>query len=224
VTFEIVEENGGIRIVGGTFIDIFLVDGITKGKAALTVYEHLRMQEMLYDGNVNFNGFQGYEDKPYVIHNKEELEKFFKNQYSDEQVPEVPDKMYPLYVYVGWSSMSSWEWAIETILPEGYYDIMITNNENVKPMKYRYLLHTANVKSKTTPVIGSADKLTVTDVYDNMKVLSQDSEKLTVSLDFIREENGSKKNVTYTFELEDTSPAVLYLMVTGGTFIKEVIR
>ena len=223
VSFEVVEENGEIRIVGGTFIDIFLKDGITEGKAALTVYELLRAQEMLYDGNMNFNGFQGYEDKPRVIQNKEELEEYIKSQYSDEPLPEVPDEMYPLYVYVGWSSISSWKWALEKMLPDGYYDILITNNENAYPMVYRYLLLSANVKSKTTPVIGSADNITVTDIYENMTVLEQTDEKITVSLDFIKEENGNKENKTYTFTFENGKDK-LYLMLTGGTFDSEVIR
>ena len=91
-------------------------------------------------------------------------------------------------------------------------------------MRYAYPMITANTDTKTTPAIGSADKLTVTDVYDNMKVLSQDGGKITVSLDFVREENGARKNVTYTFDMEDISRSQLYLMVTGGTFVKEVLR
>ena len=139
----------------------------------------------------------------------------------DEPVPDVPDELYPLYAYVGWSSKTSWEWTLEKMLPEEYYDIMITNNKNVVPMKYSYLLISANVDKKTTPLIGSADKITVTDVYNSMKVLSRDGDKITVSLDFVREENGKSKNVTYTFELEKN--AGLYLMLTGGTFDSEVL-
>lgn len=221
VTFEVVEENGEIRIVGGTFIDIFLKDGATDGKAALTVYELIRAQEILYDGNVNFTSFQGYENFIKVINDKSELEEYIKFVSKDEPVPDVPDELYPLYVYVGWSSKTSWEWTLEKMLPEGYYDIMITNNKNVVPMKYSYLLISANVDKKTTPLIGSADKITVTDVYNSMKVMSRDGDKITVSLDFVREENGKSKNVTYTFELEKT--AGLYLMLTGGTFDSEVL-
>lgn len=221
VTFEVVEENGGIRIVGGTFIDIFLKDGVTEGKAALTVYELIRAQEILYDGNINFTSFQGYENFIQVINDKSELEEYIKSVSIDEPVPDVPDELYPLYVYVGWSSLTSWEWTLEKMLPEGYYDIMITNNKNVVPMKYSYLLISANVDKKTTPVIGSADKITATDVYNSMKVLSRDGDKITVSLDFVREENGKSKNVTYTFELEKN--AGLYLMLTGGTFDSEVL-
>ena len=221
VTFEVVEENGEIRIVGGTFIDIFLKDGATDGKAALTVYELIRAQEILYDGNVNFTSFQGYENFIKVINDKSELEEYIKFVSKDEPVPDVPDELYPLYVYVGWSSKTSWEWTLEKMLPEEYYDIMITNNKNVVPMKYSYLLISANVDKKTTPLIGSADKITVTDVYNSMKVLSRNSDKITVSLDFVREENGKSKNVTYTFELEKN--AGLYLMLTGGTFDSEVL-
>lgn len=224
VTFEVIDDGGDIRITGGTFVDIFLKDGATGGKAALTVHELLRAQEILYDGNVNFTDFRWYDTKPYVIHNREELEEFYNNTSRDEPIPEVPDGMYPLYAYVGWSDISSWEWKLEELLPEGYYDIMITNNKNVIPMKYHYLLISANAKSKTTPAIGSADKLTVTDIYDNITVTSVSDEKITVSLDFVREENGARKNVTYTFDMEDISRSQLYLMVTGGTFVKEVLR
>lgn len=221
VTFEVVEENGEIRIVGGTFIDIFLKDGVTEGKAALTVYELIIAQEILYDGNINFTSFQGYGNFIQVINDKSELEEYIKSVSKDEPVPDVPDESYPLYAYVGWSDMTSWEWTLEKMLPEGYYDIMITNNKNVVPMKYSYLLISANVDKKTTPLIGSADKITVTDVYNSMKVLSRDGDKITVSLDFVREENGKSKNVTYTFELEKN--AGLYLMLTGGTFDSEVL-
>lgn len=222
VTFEVIDDGGDIRITGGTFIDIFLVDGITKGKAALTVYELLRAQEILYDGNMNFSDFKGYRDMTSLIHDQKEFEEFYETY--DTPVPEVPEYMFPLYLYVGWSDTSSWKWTIEMILPEGYFDIMITNNKNVVPMRYAYPMITANTDTKTTPAIGSADKLTVTDIYDNITVTSVSDEKITVSLDFVREENGARKNVTYTFDMEDISRSQLYLMVTGGTFVKEVLR
>ena len=75
-----------------------------------------------------------------------------------------------------------------------------------------------------TPVIGSADVITLTDVYNAMNVISEEDGKITVSLDFIRREGGVSKNITYTFETEDRGIKSDCLTITGGTFLSDVIN
>ena len=65
------------------------------------------------------------------------------------------------------------------------------------------------------------------DVMRAMKVIEYTKDSVTVMLDFTREENGKKENVTYTFVLScDNSGASHYsyrYTLTGGTFVTECI-
>ena len=212
VTFEVTEDKNGIKIVGGTFVEIFLEPGATKGKAALTVFELLRIKAMLIDGEGGFEEFQGYEE-PKTLHTQEELIKFYKDEYYTGDPPVLSDDAFPIYAHAGWDSDNSWEWIIKSVLPEEYYDILITFNGRVINTG-SYILIKAGDGTGAAPVIGPVNGLTPTDVYNAIKVKSNKNGKMTVSLDFNAKENGAAKTVTYTFEIDGSR-------LTGGTFKEE---
>ena len=212
VTFEVTEDKNGIKIVGGTFVEIFLEPGTTKGKAALTVFELLRIKAMLIDGEGGFEEFQGYQE-PKTLHTQEELIKFYKDWYYASDPPVLSDDAFPIYAHNGWDSDDSWECMIKGVLPEEYYDILITFNGRVINAG-SYILIKAGEGTGAAPVIGPVNGLTLTDVYNAIKVKSNKNGKMTVSLDFNAKENGAAKTVTYTFEIDGSR-------LTGGTFKEE---
>ncbi|MBQ1846516.1 MAG: hypothetical protein II135_00795, partial [Clostridia bacterium] len=212
VTFEVTKDKNGIKIVGGTFVEIFLEPGTTKGKAALTVFELLRIKAMLIDGEGGFEEFQGYQE-PKTLHTQEELIKFYKDWYYASDPPVLSDDAFPIYAHNGWDSDNSWEWMIKSVLPEEYYDILITFNGRVINAG-SYILIKAGDGTGAVPVIGPVNGLTLTDVYNAIKVKSNKNGKMTVSLDFNVKENGAAKTITYTFEIDGSR-------LTGGTFKEE---
>ena len=214
VTFEVVEEDGQIRIVGGTFVEIFLQDGATKGKAALSIYEAIYAEEILLECNYNTKAMRAY-GLQRKLNNIDELRAV--DEYQQEFInAEVPDEMFPLYMGLGWEETTSWEWALGYILPEKYYDILITNNKNVVLIGYNVLISAANVKDKNTPVTGSVENITVTDVYNALNVISEQGDNMTVSLDFISGE-------AYTFEMTAGQTGYMHLLINGGTFLSDVL-
>ena len=77
------------------------------------------------------------------------------------------------------------------------------------------LISPAGAKARTVPVIGAAGSIDATDVRGALRELSSSDTSITVALDFVREENGEKRNVTYTFELTLAGKTA---RLTGGTF------
>ncbi len=215
VTFEVKEDKNGVKIVGGTFAEIFLETGTTKGKAALTVFELLRIKEMLVDGNGNFADFCGHYSAPLILETAESLTEYYKNDYYAGPVPDLTKVNFPVYAYSGWSDDNSWEWEICKVLPEEYYDMLITFNGRLLKAGSYVLIPSGDGKAEL-PVIGSAADITLTDVYNAIKIRSDKNGKMTVSLDFSVKENGKAKTVSYTFALEDRGS--ITLMTVGGTF------
>lgn len=224
VTVEVTEDERGVFAQGGTLFDIFFKDGATKGKAARAVYEALRIQEILLDGNINFSPSRDG-DEIIKIDDRDELRDFLNKNFISGKT-EVPDDMFPLYLNVDWQYGFTWEGWIGAVFPDKnvYYNRLVTENENVAFIDQMVAISGNNVRVTNTPVIGSADVLTLTDVYNAMNVISEEDGKITVSLDFIRREGGESKNVTYTFETEDRGIRSDCLTITGGTFLSDVIN
>ncbi len=134
--------------------------------------------------------------------------------------------MFPLYLNVGWQYDFTWEGWIGDVFPDKneYYNRLVTENENVAFIGQMMAISGNKAGVTNTPVIGSADVITLTDVYNAMNVISEEDGKITVSLDFIRQKDGESKNITYTFETEDRGIRSDCLTITGGTFLSDVIN
>ena len=65
--------------------------------------------------------------------------------------------------------------------------------------------------------------MTLYDTLFAMNVIECSKDRVLLSLDFIREENGVKKNVTYTFEVRYGVNDPYAATLTGGTFVTDVI-
>ncbi len=66
------------------------------------------------------------------------------------------------------------------------------------------------------------------DIALGMNVIESTPDRLYISLDFTKEENGGTEDVTYTFEMKteyDTENPnnPVYYVLTGGTFVTDVI-
>ncbi|MBR6922680.1 MAG: hypothetical protein IKH51_10830 [Clostridia bacterium] len=228
LTFEVKEDGGGMRLTGGVFAEKLLSQCRSASVAASNVigsYCILREGQPEYNNIANILGYGG----PYD---------------SIDQVPKEyrdrvdADAEFPVYLTLSeekdfalLKSSATEEIYNELTRAYGAYD----GDMAVYP-KY--------AKTKTTPAFEhgftyvfdaegntGGEFITTYDVLLAMNVIDAADDVITFSLDFIREENGVKNNVTYTFEVKtniltgnDINEYYTYVSkVTGGTFVTDVI-
>ena len=228
LTFEVKEDDGGVRLTGGVFAEKLLSPCTSASVAVSYVigsYCALREGQFEYNNICRVLRYGGPYDSI------DQVPKEYRNRVD-------ADAEFPVYLTSSeekdfglLKSSTTEEIYNELTKAYGAYD----GDMAVYP-KY--------AKTKTTPAFehgftyvfdaeGNAggEFITTYDVLLAMKVIDAADDVITFSLDFIREENGVKNNVTYTFEVQtniltgnDLNEYYTYTSkVTGGTFVTDVI-
>ena len=207
-TINVVEDNGALRIIGGTFIDRYMKDDI-KTAAADVLHSILLMHSVWYNGNIeqppySVTEYNSIEDIPYDV----------RDYYKSDVFPS----------YSCWTLVDELHW--DDYLDEDNVTAVFENAKAIYTFtadlgRYIYIIPSL-VRYTDVPLLCEKNELSVYNILNNLKVISKDGDSMTCSLDFIRQENGEKKNVTYTFEFEYTNES-RYIQLTGGTFLTEVL-
>lgn len=213
------DEDGTLRLVGGTcFEKCFSCGSITMAHAADSVYEILRAHSALYNGDVSEYESVAETGSTYLF------SVFAAGEITGSSVMRyLGEVTAPLPAYIG---IYCGERPLGKYVDEETLGIMLSDGGPVTHVGYSIegdysvdkrviLISPAGAKARTVPVIGAAGSIDATDVRGALRELSSSDTSITVALDFVREENGEKRNETYTFELTLAGETA---RLTGGTF------
>lgn len=224
LTFEVKEYEDGIRLSGGVFAEKFLSPcriSVSAVSAVVSSYCVLR------EGQAEYNRTAGY-----LLS--------FDGQYNS--LDEVPKKYRDIVRYGAefpvWLTLDTAGDRIDRFTTDEVY-AALTKKTDVFD---RGIVYPAYAKTRTLPAfehgysyaIDNAGNVADTFItsYDfllAMKDIDISDDTLICALDFTREENGVKKDVTYTFEIRRNVPyetqygEVLTDVLVGGTFVTDVI-
>lgn len=224
LTFEVKEYEDGIRLSGGVFAEKFLSPcriSVSAVSAAVSSYCVLR------EGQAEYNRTAGY-----LLS--------FDGQYNslDEIPKEYRDIVRDGAEFPVWLTYDTAGKRIDRFTTDEVY-AALTKKTDVFD---RGVVYPAYAKTRTLPAFEHGYSIVVDDTgsiadafitsYDfllAMKVIDISDDTLICALDFTREENGVKKDVTYTFEIQRNVPyetmygEVLTDVLVGGTFVTDVI-
>lgn len=210
--FDIKEDEGGIRVTGGIFLERLLNHEYSKaGAVSYIIPTYLLMREAQY----KFCSYTGGA----LYNSYDEVPEKFRNVLTS-------GFDYPLYYCTYY--YNSYELDRHTTKEAGEAIIKRTDVYDGKA------LYPDKAKITHTPAFdyGFSDyerygftDITPFDVLLAMDVIGCSDEKIIFSLDFIKEENGRSENVTYTFEVIKTVNEYGYEFgkLVGGTFVTDVI-
>lgn len=224
LTFEVKEYEDGIRLSGGVFAEKFLSPCRISVSAVSTVVSSYCV---LREGQAEYNSTAGY-----LLS--------FDGQYNslDEVPKEYRDIVRDGAEFPAWLTYDTDEKRVERFTTDEVY-AALTKKTDVFD---RGVVYPAYAKTRTLPAFehgysyaidnagGVAETfITSYDFLLAMKVIDISDDTLICALDFTREENGVKKDVTYTFEVQRNVPyetqygEVLTDVLVGGTFVTDVI-
>ena len=236
-TFIIEEtEDGGLRLTGGTYFEKYpgvSENEMTKAKAAAVVYEVIKAHAALYNADTAIVAAVDESTSSAVF---EDLG--YRRIEEGGGVPglTVNGTAYPAYAGLYCGQIALYRYARRDIA-----DAMLSPGGAVSYAKFTsnsldwleedvILLSPGSVKTKTTPAIGAASEISFIDLYDALEVVSASADSYTVSLKFIREENGTSTEIAYTFTVsiltddpEYAGPYGTRPMLSGGTFAELLI-
>ena len=204
-TVNVKEKNGKLYITGGTFIDRYMKNDI-KTAAADELHTILLMHALYYNDNPDVFPTTRYDSYDSLKNLPDDVREYYKQF-------ELPFYSNNLDYEIHW---------------DDYLDFDITEYANgfysSNGYTYSFIIPSA-ATVKNTPAFCSENEkdLSVYSVYNAMKNVSVKDGKITFSLDFVREENGKSKKVSYTFEFEYVE-GKSYIRLTGGTFLEEVLK
>ncbi|MBO4869059.1 MAG: hypothetical protein J5585_05055 [Clostridia bacterium] len=211
LTFEIEEYPGGIRVTGGEFVErILKYEYGIAGSVSYVIQTYMLLREGQYEYNSYTNRalYNSYDEVP---------EK-------DRNVL-TKDLHYPLFYAEGYYR----EYELDRDLTKEGAAALIKATDVFDGVA----LYPDKAKAKHTPAFeygidfdeDSFEAILTYDVILAMNVIEYSDDRILFSLDFVKEENGESKNVTYTFEVTKThnSDEDEYGTLTGGTFLTDLI-
>ncbi|MBQ7700525.1 MAG: hypothetical protein IJT49_09315 [Clostridia bacterium] len=228
LTFEVKEYEDGVRLTGGVFAEKLLSPCTS---ASVAVSRVLGSYCVLCEGQFEYNNIC------YVLS--------YGGPYdSIDQVPKEyrdrvnADAEFPVYLTV--SEEKDFALLKNSTTEEIYNELTRAYGAYDGDMA----VYPKYAKTKTTPAFEhgftyvfdaegntGGEFITTYDVLLAMNVIDVSDDVITLSLDFIREENGVKNNVTYTFEVRtniltgnDINEYYTYVSkVIGGTFLTDIL-
>ena len=206
--------KNGLYIDGGSFIDVFMKKNITRYDAASALSDILRMHALIYSGDIDAAVYRSAnlvdlaKEGPFRFDGKEDLP-----DYLSDHAPDV----YPVYGFSLYSSIH-----FEDFVSDAIFNKMTEDSGCFKRIDMTYCFITPSlVKVTNTAKACENGDYSIHNIEKALKNVSVKGDKMTVSLDFVRTENGKSASKTYTFEFEyKDGKAVL----TGGTFVTECLK
>ena len=220
--FTIHVKNGknGLYIDGGSFIDVFMKKNITRYDAASALSDILRAHALIYNGQTDASVYRSAnsldlsEDYPILYKSKDDLPADLTRSPFYGYEPDV----FPTYsCYPFFQSVH-----FDDFVSEQIYDEMMKDGGCFKHVKDQFCFVTPSLVTVTNTAKACENgDYSIYNIEKALKNVSVKGDKMTASLDFVREENGKSTNKTYTFEFEyKDGNAVL----TGGTFVTECLK
>jgi hypothetical protein len=218
MTFEVKRYGDGYRVSGGTFADLMLspaLDAAYSVSYVLGTYLILREGQTEYDSITN-NLISDL--KMSIDDVREEYRSYLRE-----------GAVFPVSNLIRIDGKDEW---LRTYASD---EIFAALRKETDVFDGRYFIYPYYAKTKTTPDFDHGFRIRVdTDYYHEcymtlydtlfaMNVIECSKDRVLLSLDFIREENGVKKNVTYTFEVRYGVNDPYAATLTGGTFVTELI-
>ncbi len=218
MTFEVKRYGDGYRVSGGTFADLMLspaLDAAYSVSYVLATYLILREGQTEYD-SITINPISDL--KMSIDDVREEYRSYLRE-----------GAVFPVSMLTRIDGEDEWlrKYASD--------EIFAALRKETDVFDGRYFVYPYYAKTKTTPDFDHGFRIRVdTDYYYDcymslydtlfaMNVIECSKDRVLLSLDFIREENGVKKNVTYTFEVRYGVNDPYTATLTGGTFVTDVI-
>ena len=213
-TVNVSDTPSGIKITGGTFVEI-LPDGsdsVGKGSVADAIQAVLLMHEVYFNGTP-IVGYECFESKPVYLNSPDDAPENLKNA-----VKQLSADYFPVYY------MASGVGTVWRDCMHNRYVEKIDNDWDSLPYRRGFLIPSL-AGERNEPAFCEPDDITVYNVYENMKIIEKTDKSMTVSLDFIHYDKGSDQGTprTYTFEFSISDAYGGFRGLTGGTFLDEVI-
>ena len=211
VTFELEKSENGYKIVGGTFIDVFMDGGANKSKAAHAAYELIRVSDTLLCADTSVICITEY-----IKNDEDDLPASFKDDKSR--------LTFPIYTATDLLDFDCYSNILDFWTSEKIKNSIMKETDVMKWVKFDYQLFPALMPSNSEytirPVFAETNSMTVYGLKDNMKNYKETDDTIEFSLDFILNyKNGTQKNATYTFLFDKADCRII-----GGTFIEEHMK
>ena len=219
-TVNVKSGKNGLYIDGGSFIDVYMKKNITRYDAASALSDILRAHALIYNGQTDASVYRSAnnldlsEDYPILYKSKDDLPADLTRSPFYGYEPDV----FPTYsCYPFFQSVH-----FDDFVSEQIYDEMMKDGGCFKHVKDQDCFVTPSLVTVTNTAKACENgDYSIYNIEKALKNVSVKGDKMTVSLDFVREENGKSTNKTYTFEFEyKGGKAVL----TGGTFVTECLK
>ena len=207
-TVNVRKGSDGYYVDGGSFIDVFIKNDIGTGSVADSVSNILRAHALIYNGETGYSSDSEYgRNVGAVIYaNADELPEELKQKYSGDEFP-----VYSCVISSNYRSCVTGE----------IKNKMLEDSTAFKLIRDSYcLIIPSQVKLTNTAKACKNGDYSIYNVEKSMKVISSGNGKMTVSLDFVRTENGKSASKTYTFEFEYIGGNAV---LTGGSFVNDVL-
>ncbi len=207
-TVNVRKGSDGYYVDGGSFIDVFIKNDIGTGSVADSVSNILRAHALIYNGETGYSSDSEYGRivGAVIYANADELPEELKQKYSGDEFP-----VYSCVISSNYRSCVTGE----------IKNKMLEDSTAFKLIRDSYcLIIPSQVKLTNTAKACKNGDYSIYNVEKSMKVISSGNGKMTVSLDFVRTENGKSASKTYTFEFEYIGGNAV---LTGGTFVTECI-
>lgn len=227
LTFEIKEYNDGIRITGGQFAERVLSSQINDAAFAASYVAGAYC--ILYEGQIEYNYMSRILSYGGPYDSIDSIPEEYRNRIK-------ADAEFPAYLTS--TTVKDFVW-LKRYTTEEVYDTLTKENgvyDGDMAVFPKY------AKTKTLPAfehgytifdgddVMAGEFITSYDFLLAMNVIDVSDDTVTFSLDFTREENGVKKDVTYTFAVNtkvlthnDQYGDTYVSKLVGGTFLTDVI-
>ncbi len=217
-TVNVKSGKNGLYIDGGSFIDVFMKKSITRYDAASALSDILRAHALIYNGQTDASVYRSAnsldlsEAHPILYGSKADLPADFTSRYNGYE----PDVFPTYFCFAFFQSVH-----FEDFVSGQIYDEIMKDGGCFKHVKDQFCFVTPSLVTVTNTAKACENgDYSIYNIEKALKNVSVKGDKMTVSLDFVRTENGKSTNKTYTFEFEyKDGKAVL----TGGTFVTECI-
>ena len=221
MTFEVTEDDNGVHITGGSFVEKVLDPYADSAKVAFFTYgSYILLREGRWNDVASYlsTRYFRYDDIP-------EEYRYLVTDTTRQPMLTLYDKA-PKSVSL--NRYTSPDIAAELCKITPVYDGLQLHPENAKTKTEPAFEHgyTYQINSETF----TEEYMTDWDVMLGMKIVKTAKDKVTVAFDLTVEENGKKKTKTYTLDLvyeilevDEDGFENGYYRVTGGTFVTELI-
>ncbi len=210
-TVNVRKGKDGYYIDGGSFIDVFIKTGISKGGVAEALSDILRAHAVIYNGLYDAGTIS-------YLNNVFEMQIYNSEDEAPRELKEAyPNGVYPVYICSEFLSHNSSDKYVSNDINKR----MISDSDVFRFIVNYSLVIPSAVKVTNIPKACENGDYSIYNIEKALKNVSVKGDKMTVSLDFVRTENGKSASKTYTFEFEYIGGNAV---LTGGTFVTECLK